>query len=169
MYIGLMGNSKALDDGFRLARNIILAKLEERFDAPAMASVSRAQMAQEYGNFTGNATTAYSVVRYDSRHRVKMTFGSMDYMKKPIFRKIRKGETKYLNPDYDGKPGKVTGKADLETNTTVQAVNLVKRLVSGAVPVLMAYRFMHPVEYEEFLKGEEPIKVLKQEVLARMK
>lgn len=164
-----MGNYKALDKGFKRAREIMASKLAERFDKSAISSVMTAQNHQQFTNFTGNATTAYAMVRFDGRQREMYSFSSQKYLKAPVFRKIKKGETKFLNPNYDGKPRNVTGKVDLRTSTTKQAIQLVRGIALGQIPIFYAYRFMHPVEYEEYLQDIEPIRVLRQEVMAKMK
>lgn len=167
-----MGNSKAIDDGFRLAKRLMADEISKRLDVRAMESVTAAQRMQEYGNATGNATTAYTMLRYDGRQRVSAEFKMGDYMKPPVFRKVRKGERKVLKPSYDGPKKSVWGKAELETQTTRQAVELVRRMALGRLPVLMTYRFAHPVEYEEYLARNGmlyPVEVIRQEVMARMR
>lgn len=110
-----MDNSKAFDAGIKKARQIVSGYV---FDCMTKACEELADDAVKnyrspIGAFTGNTITSYACGLYMDGI-LSYYYSNGDKMKSPVRAKLAKGETAFLNPDYEGRSRKFTGKTDTD-------------------------------------------------------
>lgn len=110
-----MDNSKVFDAGIKKARQIVSGYV---FDCLAKACEELADDAvrnyrSPIGAFTGNTITSYACGVFVDRALIYY-YSNGNKIKAPVRVKLSKGETAYLNPDYEGRSRRFTGKTDTD-------------------------------------------------------
>lgn len=93
--------------GFDKADALIKTALLNMMSEFAYECIKDTQNQKEFMGFTGQTQTSYMAGVF---HNGKLV-GTVDntYTKKPVFRKLRMGESKYLKHPYEGKPRAAKG------------------------------------------------------------
>lgn len=107
-------NASLIDAGMDKAKTLIYDHISNLLMDVCERSVVYA-MAHHSGfmNFTGNTHTGYACGLYNDGNLVYASF-SADKDKAPVRVKLTAGETAFLDPDYDGRPRKFTGKVETD-------------------------------------------------------
>lgn len=108
-----MSNAKALEEGLKKAREIAFEHVKQCLMDACDDLVDHAVHAK-YGwqNFTGNTITSYAIGLFIDGKFVY--YYSNNGIKPPVRVKLKKGETVFLNPDYDGRSRSFTGIIDTD-------------------------------------------------------
>ena len=116
MFIGTMtktDNRKALEEGFVKAKQIVYEHITSILIKMCDDLIDDALAEKEYGNFTGNTVTSYACGLFISG-RLSYVSLSSDKLDGPIRIKLAKGESAYLDPDYDGGARAIKGTVETD-------------------------------------------------------
>lgn len=108
-----MGNGKNFKEGMKEAKRIISNDLNSILDAYCEAILEHAIDNREFQGFTGNTQTSYSCGLYKDGSLIYV-YHQREYTRKPIRKKVKKGERTFLGKPYEGNKRSVIGRVDVD-------------------------------------------------------
>lgn len=111
----MANNRDALNNGFKIAKQIIFGHLFEQCVRLCDSLVKDAIQKREFQSFTGNTITSFACGIYIDGALSYMVASGQN-MAAPVHAKVQKGEYVYLKNPYEGAPRGVKGKVDIVYN-----------------------------------------------------
>ena len=109
-----------------------------------------------WSSFTGNTITSLAFGLYEDNQLTDVVF--VNGVNPPVFRKIQKNETVFLDNPYEGEPRKVTGKVDIYDEwgdeTSIKTLESVRPKGGNGIVITTG------TEYSTFLESKKDANVL---------